>query len=144
MSRPLAGLRRRLASLLYEVLLLAGLWFVAASLFLALLAPAGMRPPRLLLQAWLLCAGGAYFLSCWCRSGQTLPMKTWDLWLGMADGTPVGLDRALLRYVAAAVGSLFGLGFLWALVDPQRQFLHDRLVGTRIFQGLRAGPPDGR
>jgi uncharacterized RDD family membrane protein YckC len=26
----------------------------------------------------------------------------------------------------------FGVGFLWALFDRDRQFLHDRIAGTRI------------
>ena len=25
-----------------------------------------------------------------------------------------------------------GIGVLWALFDPERQFLHDRIVGTRL------------
>ncbi|HNL22615.1 MAG TPA: RDD family protein, partial [Rhodocyclaceae bacterium] len=28
--------------------------------------------------------------------------------------------------------ALLGAGFLWALVDSERQFLHDRIAGTRI------------
>jgi len=27
---------------------------------------------------------------------------------------------------------LFGAGLLWALIDKDKQFLHDRLAGTRI------------
>jgi len=26
-----------------------------------------------------------------------------------------------------------GTGYLWALFDRDRQFLHDRLAGTRVF-----------
>jgi len=41
--------------------------------------------------------------------------------------------RALHRYVLATLGLFaLGLGFLWALVDRDRQFLHDRLAGTAI------------
>jgi hypothetical protein len=28
---------------------------------------------------------------------------------------------------------MFGSGFLWALLDRKRHFLHDRLAGTRII-----------
>jgi len=27
-----------------------------------------------------------------------------------------------------------GFNFLWAAVDPDRQFLHDRIAGTRIVR----------
>ncbi len=43
------------------------------------------------------------------------------------------LSHALNRFLFAAAGSLLaGAGFLWALVDREGQFLHDRLAGTKI------------
>jgi hypothetical protein len=37
--------------------------------------------------------------------------------------------------VIAAAGSLLaGAGFLWAMVDREGLFLHDRLAGTKIVQ----------
>jgi len=43
------------------------------------------------------------------------------------------LSHALNRSLfAAADGLLAGAGFLWALVDCEGLFLHDRLAGTRI------------
>ena len=81
-------------------------------------------------------------------------MKTWRLGLVTVAGGPVTLGRAaLLRYLACWIGPALavaayralhplGLGahaawlvafnFLWAFVDPDRQFLHDRIAGTRI------------
>jgi uncharacterized RDD family membrane protein YckC len=50
------------------------------------------------------------------------------------DNLPVGVGRAALRYALAWSSLLFfGVGFLWAFFDPDRQFLHDRLAGTRII-----------
>jgi uncharacterized RDD family membrane protein YckC len=52
------------------------------------------------------------------------------------DGGPVEVGRAALRYALAWISLLaLGAGFLWAWFDPDRQFLHDRLAGTRIVQG---------
>jgi uncharacterized RDD family membrane protein YckC len=31
--------------------------------------------------------------------------------------------------------------FLWAFVDPERQFLHDRIAGTRIVEAPPATVP---
>ena len=69
----------------------------------------------------------AYFLWCWLRGGQTLAMKAWRVRLvGVTPG------RALLRFVLALFLVPTGLSILWALFDRERQFLHDRLAGTRL------------
>ena len=45
----------------------------------------------------------------------------------------LALRHAAIRFLFALAGSLlFGVGFLWALVDRESLFLHDRLAGTRI------------
>ena len=131
----LAGLRRRLASLLYESLLLLGvlgLTFMVPYLIAGVLwqvTPAGWF-------AWLhvYLVLGAYFVWYWRRQGQTLAMQTWRLKLvNAADGRLPGVATGWLRYSLAWFSVLgFGLGLLWALVDRDRQFLHDRLVGTRV------------
>jgi len=121
-------------SLSYEGVLLFGLLFVAAYLFLALARDAQSGLPRLLFQVYVLAVCGAYFVFCWARSGQTLPMKTWRIRLVTDQGKPVALERAVRRYLLAVPGILSGIGVLWAFVDRDRQFLHDRLAGTRIVR----------
>ena len=111
--------------------------FIGAWLFLAFTHDAGSPLMRLLLRAWLLSLAGAYFAYCWVR-GQTLAMKTWRLRLATRNGSALSWRQAVARYVLAVAGvGALGLGLLWALLDPERQFLHDRLAGTRIF---RVGP----
>lgn len=128
-----ASLRRRLLSLIYEALILAALLLAGAlpAVFLTRTwDPALARP---LLQVWLLILCGLYYVWQWVDAGQTLPMKTWRLQLVTNDGSPVMMTRAILRYVMAIAGTfMLGLGFLWALIDRDRYFLHDRLAGTRI------------
>lgn len=57
-------------------------------------------------------------------------------------GRPLGPARALahaaLRVVSTA---LLGAGHLWALADPARQTLHDRLCGARLVHEPRAPKP---
>jgi uncharacterized RDD family membrane protein YckC len=122
------GLARRLASLLYEAVLLVAVAFFAASVFYF---ASGGAP----LEGWLLRAHqlflaavfAAYFLWCWLRGGQTLAMKTWRVRLvGVSPG------RALLRFLFALVLVPTGASILWALFDREGQFLHDRLAGTRL------------
>ena len=80
------------------------------------------------LQAFLLVALAAYFLWCWLRGGQTLAMRAWRIRL--VDVTPA---RALLRFLYALVLLPTGISIFWALFDRDRQFLHDRLAGTRLI-----------
>ena len=59
------------------------------------------------------------------------------------DGSPVGVARAIQRYALAILGFFaLGLGFLWALVDRDRQFLHDRLAGTALVDAGPAPAPE--
>ena len=130
--RP-AGFMRRMASGLYELLILLALVFIATLPFSYVFGDATQGWKRLLLQAWVLVVTAAYFGWFWTHGGQTLPMKTWRFKLVRVDGGAITWPRALRRFGLAAVGFLAaGLGFLWALVDRDRQFLHDRLAGTAL------------
>jgi uncharacterized RDD family membrane protein YckC len=130
----LASLRVRLVSLVYECMLLFALLFVSSYLFLSLARDAQSGWPRVLFQVYLLFVCGLYFAFCWTRTGQTLPMKTWRLRLVAANGHAPGVVRACLRYLVAVPGMLLGISLLWAPFDRDRQFLHDRLAGTRIVR----------
>jgi uncharacterized RDD family membrane protein YckC len=127
------GLARRFACGIYELLILAALLLVATFPFLAFVGDAASGPKRHLLQAYELAIAGAYLVGFWTHGGQTLAMKTWRIRIVSEDGGRVDLMRGIRRYVIAVPGAAaFGLGFLWALADRDRQFLHDRLAGTRL------------
>ncbi|MDA8109861.1 MAG: RDD family protein [Betaproteobacteria bacterium] len=111
---------------------------------------------RHLEQAYFAAVFGAYFLYCWLRGGQTLAMRAWRIRLVAPGCARVPVRRALLRlaYAAVLLGAflaaiiaafvhrnpwlafaslaLTGVGLGWVLVDRDRQFLHDRLAGTRL------------
>ncbi len=128
------ALARRLASAVYESLMMAAIVFIATWPFLAFFGDSTQGWRRHALQAWVLFVWGAYFVGFWTRGGQTLPMKTWRIRIVRWDGAPVGVARAIHRYVVAVLGfAALGLGFLWALFDREGQFLHDRLAGTAII-----------
>ena len=124
---------RRLASGVYELLLLLAVVILLTFPFLALVGGATEGWRRHALQGWYLVACGGYFGWFWTRGGQTLPMKVWRFRLIRQDGAAVSWPRAAHRYVLALLGfAAGGLGFLWALWDPYGQFLHDRLAGTAL------------
>lgn len=132
---PLASLTRRLMSALYEVLLLIAVMLVGA--LPVVMATRSMDPAlaRALLQGWLLLLAACYFIWQWLRGGQTLPMKTWRIRLVTREGGPLAPAHCLGRFLFALAGiALFGVGYVWALVDREGQFLHDRLAGTRLVR----------
>lgn len=146
--------------MLYEAMLMFGVLFISGWLFAAILEQRHALYLRTILQDWLFLVMGVYFIWFWTHGGQTLAMKTWRIRLETAEGNKVSTRRALGRYLLAwfwvvpGLASAWALGaknwllvliptanvLLWALsiyLDPQRQFLHDRLAGTRII-----GVPD--
>ncbi|HYC35957.1 MAG TPA: RDD family protein [Usitatibacter sp.] len=130
---PAAGIARRLASGIYELLILLAVVFIATLPFSYLFGDATQGWKRHLLQAWVLAVTATYFGWFWTHGGQTLPMKTWRLRLVREDGATLRWPQALHRYAIALLGfAALGLGFLWAFFDRDRQFLHDRLVRTRL------------
>ena len=129
---------RRLGSALYDSLLLVALVFIATWPFIAFLGDSTHGWRRHLLQGWIVVVAGAYLVWFWTRGGQTLPMKTWGIRVVRGDGAALGTARAIHRYVLALIGgAALGLGFAWALFDPERQFLHDRLAGTALVDAKR-------
>ena len=122
------SLARRLAAMVYEAFLIFAVAFFAAWIFFF---ASGARDAtsgalRRELQLFIVVVLAAYFLWCWLRGGQTLAMRAWHIRL--VDVTP---RKALVRFLLAA--ALLPLSVLWALVDRDRQFLHDRLAGTRLI-----------
>ncbi len=133
------GIPRRLAGILYESLLLVGVGAVLVLLPHVILGMATDRTAHpWLLQVHLVGVLAAYFVWFWRHGGQTLAMKTWKIRLVDArSAETVSLPQALLRFALCWPSLLLcGAGLIWAFFDRDRQFLHDRLAGTRL---IRAG-----
>lgn len=134
MAPPYPGIARRLASMLYEVLLLLGVLsvtFILPHILLGVFASRSAGPAVVQIHFFLVLM--AYFVWFWLHGGQTLAMKTWKLRIVSAEGGRLRPLQAVLRYLAAWPSVLLGAGLLWALFDRDRQFLHDRIAGTRVI-----------
>jgi uncharacterized RDD family membrane protein YckC len=150
-------IRRRLTVIVYETFLLAAVLLAATALFMLVTGNAKGALFEHGRKLWLFLVTGAYFVFCWTDSGHTLAMKTWNIKLVTRDGARVPRRTAVIRYVLAwgwflpaiivsyafhltANKSAFSIALLagmaaWALtalLDRDRQFLHDRLAGTRL------------
>jgi uncharacterized RDD family membrane protein YckC len=121
--------------MLYESLLLLGVLaagFMVPHLLLGMIWEIVLPGPVLLFHVFVVM--GIYFLWYWRHGGQTLAMQTWKIQLVRADGGAPEWRRLVLRYCLSWPSLLFyGAGLLWAVIDRDRLFLHDRLAGTRII-----------
>lgn len=74
-----------------------------------------------------------YFLTR--QNGQTPGKRIMNLRVIKTDGSALSDSDAVLRVVGYAVNSLiFGLGWLIALFDANRQGLHDKLASTYVIK----------
>lgn len=130
-----APLGRRLGSLVYEVLVILALGIFLFVLPLAIFS--GLTQHALgpgLLWFYLFVLLGNYFIWCWLRAGQTLAMKTWRLRLVDAQsGLTLRPLQAFVRYGMGWFCWPTGLALLWSFIDPDKQFLHDRIAGSKII-----------
>jgi len=64
-------------------------------------------------------------------------MKAAKIKLCGTDGTyPVGYGKGFLRWIGMNISSLvIGLGFLWILIDENKQGWHDKIAGTYVVVG---------
>ena len=158
LTAPIPTRWRRFACMMYEGVLLFAVVFLAGYLFDTLTQSRSGLTLRNVRQGVLFLAIGVYFVMSWRYNGQTLPMKTWNIRLVDRNGQTPRLSRLLVRYIVIwpipLVAALIVQGlsqasgyrstdmlivfapfatFLWTWFDPQQQFLHDRLLGTRLI-----------
>lgn len=133
MTAALPGLRRRLVSMLYEGLVVFSILLIGFLLPQIVLSGFGWSVGAKVLWLHVLLLLMAYFVWCWLNGGQTLPMKTWKLRIVDERDGPLRPLQAVLRYLVAWPSILFfGIGIFWALADKDKQFLHDRIAGTKV------------
>ncbi|MBV8659433.1 MAG: RDD family protein [Burkholderiales bacterium] len=145
---------RRLLALCYELFLVAAV-VVGSAIVFQLLLPALSGGIVEFIYELALTYG--YFAWCWHRSGQTLSMQTWRLKLIHPSGA-LGWRVMTVRYLVVlttflpllpavvAAKHLTGMHwiiwvalawaaapFAWSVFDRDRQFLQDRIAGTRII-----------
>ena len=153
------GLGRRMASFVYEGLLLFGIGLIPGALGALFVALTGHQHPLqsdAALRAITFVIYAVYFSWFWSVRGQTLPMQTWHIRVVTVEGRPLSQGRALARFIAscawfapaALLAALNGWArwqglaavavgvvayALLALLHPRRQFWHDALCGTQLI-----------
>lgn len=158
-----ASLWRRFGAFTHELLFLVAYLFIVGLIFASLSGesmsvgrPQVLTGPiAILQQTYLFLSIGAYFVYFWIKGRRTLAFKTWALRLQSTNGSEVTVKQAVIRYLSTWIGPALGLAmfmligksgsawwilgvfanFLWAIGDPAKQFLHDRIAGTRVVFG---------
>lgn len=130
---------RRLSVAFYEAAMVFGIYFLPSYLYLSLsntrfedLQQGGLR--AWLYQFFIFIVFAIYFGWSWSNGRRTLAQKTWGLRIVNLDGSNLSQNRAVLRYTLAWCSLLCGFtGFFYALLNKERLFLHDKILGTRII-----------
>ncbi len=151
------SVKRRAIAMVYEAFLLIAV--EALAVFIYVFATGSRQDPayRAGLMVVLFLVTAAYFVHAWSGSGFTLAMKTWRIKVVKVGFSKVPVKNATIRYLLAwgwfapalAVGALLDFHRVseWTLVllvgliawgataflDKDRQFLHDRIAGTRLI-----------
>jgi uncharacterized RDD family membrane protein YckC len=130
---PRCGLLRRLAAIFYDSMLLAAILFLASLLVIPLMGDNPSSVAMLLFRLYLLLIIFGFFAWFWSHGGQTLGMRAWRVKLQNRNPGPVSLWQLMLRFIIATFSwLLFGLGFLWSLIDPEQLTWHDRYSMTEL------------
>lgn len=134
-------LARRLAATFYDLLLcIAVCWFAGMA---AVMISAGgdktdgfaIEPGTLWYQLYMLAIVWVFYVFFWARHGQTLGMKTWKFKVVTTEGTQPNILQASMRFFATFISLVpLGMGFWWALLEPDYRCWHDRLSGTKLIR----------
>ncbi len=136
------GFLRRLASIVYDVLLVAALVFLATIPFVAVRGGESVEPNTLSYQVAVVAVVYTFFVGFWSTKGRTLGMQSWGLQLEDVEGRIPGVGQCSVRFAVSIISwAAFGLGFLWQLVDPDSLTWHDRASGTRTRYYPKSAKP---
>ena len=144
-----ASLPRRLAAMLYDGLLVTGIWMLLT--FVLVIVRNDRVPPAI---AFAVLVGSAVVFCCffWVMYGRTLGMQAWNLRMHSRSGGRVTITQALARFTVLMPGILllqggthmpalvivgllyFQAAYLWALFNPQASTWADLFSQTQIVQ----------
>ncbi len=79
--------------------------------------------------------GIIYVIGFWTWRGQTPGKMVMGIKIIKTDGSPIGIGRAVLRYVGYLVSTIIiCIGYLMIAWDSKKQGLHDKIAGTYVVK----------
>lgn len=121
-----------ISALLYDLILLCAVWFVAAIPFIIWQGSAFQESPvaSLTFQIYLVTLTYLYLTYFWVNSGQTPGLRTWKLRLVREDGYLLTRYNANLRFIL--IIPLCLIGWIGLFITPKQQSLQDIFAKTKI------------
>ncbi len=119
-----AGFWIRFAAVLIDAVILTVVNLVLSAIFGSTAALLGLA------------LGIVYTIGFWTASGATPGKMVFGLRVLTVDGDPIGLDKAVLRYIGLWVNVLtLGIGYLMIAFRKDKRGLHDLIAGTIVEKG---------
>ena len=130
-EKPKLG--RRLAAILYDLILIAALIFLFLLPWVNIVGN-GKLITKIGMLVIIFSLPICFYLFFWNKEGKTLGMMAWRIQLKSSNNNQLALIQLLIRYFGAWISLLcFGLGYLWMLVDKDQMTWHDRLSKTELI-----------
>jgi uncharacterized RDD family membrane protein YckC len=132
-----ASLIRRIAALIYDLLIVIAILFVVSGIGLLINHNDMIPEPlyRSLHQSFLFLSVFLFYGYFWTRSGQTIGMMAWRIRVQTVEGYSLSWKHALIRFFTAGASlACLGLGYLWMLFSDQHLTWHDQVSNTRVVQ----------
>ncbi|GAB4393582.1 MAG: RDD family protein [Gammaproteobacteria bacterium] len=121
-----------MAAILYDTLLVFSLLFGATALAILVLGK-HFNARHIGFTLYLIIIWFSFYAWFWTHGGQTLGMRAWRLRAYTFDNQALDIWHCVLRFGFSIPATLLaGIGFLWALIDPQQLTWHDRWSKTYI------------
>ncbi|RCV63474.1 putative membrane protein YckC, RDD family [Methanophagales archaeon] len=123
-----AGAGTRLVSYIIDAIILWVIGAILGFIFMAIGAGYGVASSIIVL---LISIG---YFTYFFGNGQTPGMKVMKIKLCGTDGTyPIGYGKGFVRWIGMLISALvIYIGFLWILIDKDKQGWHDKIADTYV------------
>ena len=123
---------RRMGAIGYDSLVIIALSFAVTALWMLVMDTHSATGPAF--QSILFISIFAFFGFFWTRSGQTIGMMAWRIRIQSKTGSSISWNQALIRFFTAIFSAgIFGLGYLWMLINDEQITLQDKLSNTDVI-----------
>ncbi|HIG79604.1 MAG TPA: RDD family protein [Cycloclasticus sp.] len=120
------GIFKRLAVIVYDLLLLIAVFFAATLAILPFQKDNLFEPNSWMFSVYLLLVSFVFYGWFWTRGGQTLGLVAWKLQVVNNNGSAISWKQAFIRFTTAILSwGLCGVGIAWMLFNKDRLMWHD-------------------
>ena len=140
-SYSLAGLNRRAAAFIIDIVIIALITFLTIGAGFYILSDSGVESLELSrvylpIYALLFFLASTYFVFLHFYAGRTLGKMAVGIKVINSEGSEVGLWESFMRWVGYYISAVFLFaGFIWAGFDEDSQAWHDKIAGTYVVIG---------